>query len=221
MRVVRSQRKDFRTSQSVSAKQERFCEEYLVDFNATKAAIRSGYSSKSASALGYQLLHHPSLQPVLIEKLKAQSIRLGIDADTMLKFLYEVASFEIGELFNDDGTVKRPKELSKLGQRVVSGFKVRELFDRDEEGRKVQVGNIVEVKLNAKIAAIDFIGRWLKMWTRAVEVHDKRDVQELLREATQRARRMRREREESARPSSVRNVPEGAGVKLPYEPDPR
>src|SRR5258708_9827146 len=54
----------------ISDKQQRFVDEYLVDSNATQAAIRAGYSKRSASSLGKQLLQNP---PVLLAVTKARA----------------------------------------------------------------------------------------------------------------------------------------------------
>jgi len=58
---------------SLTDKQARFCNEYLVDYNATQAAIRAGYSKKTASEQGYQQLHKTSVQEYLKSALSSQS----------------------------------------------------------------------------------------------------------------------------------------------------
>lgn len=72
-------------------KQERFCQEYLVDSDATKAAKRAGYSEKSAGYIGYQLLQKTPVKARLIELRKEQTERVHIDADYVLSSLKAVA----------------------------------------------------------------------------------------------------------------------------------
>lgn len=74
----------------LNAKQERFANEYIVDLNATQAAIRAGYSAKTAGQQGFDLLKHPEIV-ALIETLKAnRSERVNVTQDYVLSNLYEV-----------------------------------------------------------------------------------------------------------------------------------
>jgi len=76
---------------SLNERQTRFAEEYAVDFNATQAAIRAGYSEKTAGAIGWELLKKPEIQQ-RIEFAKAeQSKRTAIDADWVLRRLVQNA----------------------------------------------------------------------------------------------------------------------------------
>lgn len=69
----------------LTPKQERFCEEYLIDLNATQAAIRAGYSKKTAKQQGTENLAKPAIAAV-IEQLKAErSRRTRIDADEVMR----------------------------------------------------------------------------------------------------------------------------------------
>ena len=81
-------------TKSLTAKQARFVEEYLVDLNATQAAIRAGYSEARASEIGYQLLQKT---PVTAEIEKAQaerSKRVEVTQDDVIRLLYREAEGE-------------------------------------------------------------------------------------------------------------------------------
>lgn len=75
----------------LSAKHKCFCEEYLVDLNATQAAIRAGYKEKTARSQGQRLLTNVDIQKYIAELQKKQSERTGITADTVLKELEKIA----------------------------------------------------------------------------------------------------------------------------------
>lgn len=75
----------------LSVKHKRFCEEYLVDLNATQAAIRAGYKEKTARSQGQRLLTNVDIQKYIAELQKKQSERTGITADTVLKELEKIA----------------------------------------------------------------------------------------------------------------------------------
>ncbi|RLA54114.1 MAG: terminase small subunit, partial [Gammaproteobacteria bacterium] len=66
-------------------KRAMFCREYLVDFNATQAAIRAGYSVQTAGAQGGQLLQILEVQVYVAELMDARSKRVDITADDVLR----------------------------------------------------------------------------------------------------------------------------------------
>lgn len=71
-------------------KQKRFCEEYLVDLNATKAALRAGYAEKTAYSQGQRLLKNVEINDCISELKEKQSVRTGITADKVLEELAQL-----------------------------------------------------------------------------------------------------------------------------------
>lgn len=78
-------------------KQKRFCEEYIIDLNATQAAIRAGYSENSAMEQGYQLLQKTSVSGYIQELIKLRSERTQITADQVIKELAKVGFSNISD----------------------------------------------------------------------------------------------------------------------------
>ncbi|HEY8969729.1 MAG TPA: terminase small subunit [Puia sp.] len=78
-------------SSNLTDKQKRFCEEYLTDMNATQAAIRSGYSAKTARQVGSENLSKPDIQAYIRGLIDARSERTEISADFVIQALKEVA----------------------------------------------------------------------------------------------------------------------------------
>lgn len=74
----------------MTAKQKRFCDEYLVDCNATQAAIRAGYSEKTAYAVGSENLRKPEIKDYIDERLKQMQDRTIADAAEVMKYLTSV-----------------------------------------------------------------------------------------------------------------------------------
>lgn len=72
-------------------KQERFCEEYLIDLNATQAAIRAGYSEKTAQEIGSENLSKPMVHARIAELKAERSKKLSIDADWVLRRLVSIS----------------------------------------------------------------------------------------------------------------------------------
>lgn len=79
-------------------RQERFVEEYLVDLNATQAAIRAGYSEKSARQMGAENLSKPSIQAAIAQAQQERAERTGITADRALREAWNVAIADAREL---------------------------------------------------------------------------------------------------------------------------
>ena len=77
---------------SITAKQKRFCDEYLVDLNATQAAIRAGYSKKRASEQAYQLLQKTTVQNYIQNRKADRVERTEITQDFVLRELMAIAS---------------------------------------------------------------------------------------------------------------------------------
>jgi phage terminase small subunit len=73
----------------LSEKQQRFCEEYLLDLNATQAAIRAGYSEASSRQIGSENLSKPDIQEYLTQLQRERSQRVALDADWVLRRLRE------------------------------------------------------------------------------------------------------------------------------------
>ena len=73
-------------------KQRRFVDEYLVDLNATQAAIRAGYSERSASAIGCENLSKPELADAISMAQAERSSRTKVTADDVLRELWRIAT---------------------------------------------------------------------------------------------------------------------------------
>lgn len=78
-------------SKKLSPKQDRFCKEYLVDFNATQAAIRAGYSQKTAYSIGQENLKKPEVQARIAELVAEKESALICSADEALQLVSEIA----------------------------------------------------------------------------------------------------------------------------------
>ena len=74
----------------LTAKQQRFCDEYLIDLNATQAAIRAGYSEKTSNEQGSRLLRNVSVKDYIANRMAEKEKRLIADQDEVLKYLTAV-----------------------------------------------------------------------------------------------------------------------------------
>ena len=106
-------------------KQEAFCREYVVDYNATQAAIRAGYSKKTANEQGAQNLAKLSIQK-RVEQLKSNILeKVEIRAEDVALSDRDVIEVTWEELHNWDGyvaTAKPPEELTDRQKRAIKGL---------------------------------------------------------------------------------------------------
>jgi phage terminase small subunit len=109
----------------LTAKQQRFCDEYLIDLNATQAAIRAGYSVKTAGAIGTENLQKPLIKDYIEKRMAEKEKNLIADQDEVLKYLTAVLRGEsvseeivienIGDFTSKARTMKKePSEKDKL-----------------------------------------------------------------------------------------------------------
>jgi phage terminase small subunit len=89
----------------LNAKQERFCCEYVIDCNATQAAIRAGYSRRTASSIGEELLRKPEVSAKISELKAGINEKLALDADFVLSKLIAIAGFSINKIADFDGQI--------------------------------------------------------------------------------------------------------------------
>ena len=83
-----------------TTKQEQFCKEYIIDTNGSKAAIRAGYSSKTAYSIANELLKKPELQQRITELRDERAKRTGIDPDRIIKELSVIAFSNIADVLD-------------------------------------------------------------------------------------------------------------------------
>jgi phage terminase small subunit len=74
----------------MTPKQQRFCDEYLIDLNATQAAIRAGYSKKTAYSIGIENLRKPEIKSYIDARMAEKESELIADQDEVLKYLTAV-----------------------------------------------------------------------------------------------------------------------------------
>lgn len=107
----------------MNEKQKRFCDEYLKDLNATKAAIRGGYSKETAKEIGYQLLHKTSLQKYLKSKIAKIEKKNNLTIEKVIKELQKIG-FDIepdGEIMFYTNKIKALEDLLDYLQTANNG----------------------------------------------------------------------------------------------------
>lgn len=149
---------DARPVKELTPKQAQFVREYLIDRNATQAAIRCGYSAKSAYSTGDELLKKPEIAKAVQEAMDKRAERTEITADRVLREIACLALYDPSELVQQPCT--KPEDIALLPEhvrRAIIGWS----WDK--------MGNFV-LKLSPKVPALDQLGRHLKLFTDKVEL---------------------------------------------------
>ena len=90
----------------MNSKQQRFVEEYLIDLNATQAAILAGYSPKTANVIGCENLSKPEISNAISRAMAERSRRTGISQDRVVQELAKIAFVNITDICDPAGQIK-------------------------------------------------------------------------------------------------------------------
>lgn len=134
----------------LTAKQQRFVEEYLVDLDATKAAIRAGYAPKAAGQQGYQLLQIPSIAAAIKAKRDQVTAKLDISIERVLLEAARLAFFDARKLFNADGSPKKLTELDDDTAAAIQGVDVATIGNEE-----IGIGQVLKYKAADKNSAVE------------------------------------------------------------------
>jgi phage terminase small subunit len=142
----------------LTPQQEQFCAEYLIDLNATQAAIRSDYSPRSATATSSKLMAMPKIQARLQELSQDRTRRTQVDADYVLNRLVEIDQLDVAEILEDSGEIKPIKQWPRHWRTLISGMDVAEMFDGRGKDKE-HIGNMIKIKWPDKIKNLELLGQ--------------------------------------------------------------
>jgi phage terminase small subunit len=154
----------------ITAKMQRFVEEYLKDSNASAAAERAGYGGgkNGAAVMGHRLLQNPVIAARIQEARAAQHGQVSkdfgapvLDPDRVLREVEHIAYMDPLHALNEDGTPKKISEIPEATRRAISKIKVR----IDGEGAQT-----VELSFWDKPKGLEMLGKRLKLFTEKVEL---------------------------------------------------
>lgn len=163
----------------LTPKQARFVSEYLIDLNATQAAIRAGYSEKTANEIGAENLAKPSIKAAIDAAIQSRTIETKIDANWVLKRLADEAEADIADLYDDNGNILPVKQWPKIWrQGLVQGIetettrpkgskgtgqwrgKTQDVHDEDDPAEETIV---TKIKLDSRIKRTELIGKHVRV----------------------------------------------------------
>lgn len=147
----------------MTPKQKRFCDEYLIDLNATQAAIRAGYSVKTAQEQSSRLLSNVMVQEAISKAMAARSKRTGVNQDRVVLERAKIAFVKMTDAVDSNGRIREDATDDDLA--CIESIKYKE--SDNEFGGSVER----EVKIGSKLKALELLGKHLGMWNDKLDVN--------------------------------------------------
>lgn len=142
----------------LNLRQLRFIDEYLIDLNATQAAIRAGYSAKTAGQMGFELLKKPQIQQAIEKAREKTAQKLEITRERVLEEYAKLAFLDPRRFYNADGTLKKVPDMDEDTAAALMGFEVDEIKMGEDSPA---IGVTQKIKWHDKKAALDSITRMM------------------------------------------------------------
>lgn len=147
-------------------RQEQFCKEYIIDLNATQAAIRAGYAAKSADANATRLMGNDGVKERIAELMGNRAKRTEVTADMIVQELALIAFMDIGDLVDSDGDMLDMEELKEQGlSRLIAEVST---VENTKMGTKTRI-----LKALPKMQALKMLGDHLGMFKYNVDLTTK------------------------------------------------
>jgi len=139
---------------ALTAKQKLFVDEYLIDLNATQAAIRAGYSPNNADKIGSELLGKTRVSDAISKAMAERSKRTGVNADRVVTELAKIAFVNASDVIDADTATLKP-DAAPEDTAAIQSVKVK-TFGEDGLER--------EIKMADKLKALELLGKHLGMF---------------------------------------------------------
>lgn len=150
---------------ALTPKQEMFVAEYLVDLNATQAAIRAGYSEKTANEQGSRLLANVKISAAISEAQAKRSERTEITQDRVLAELAKIGFSDLRKVLTSTGNLAGPEDWDDETAGAIASM---EIVTRpggvNGEGER-EVEHVAKIKTWDKLSALEKLGKHLGMFS--------------------------------------------------------
>lgn len=134
-------------------KQELFAREFIVDLNATQAAIRAGYSEKSSRNQGARMMANDDILDRIAELKAERNEQVGVDAAYVLRRLTEIDQMDVLDILLANGELKPIKDWPKVWRTTLSGMDVVEMASADSAAL------LKKIKWPDKVKNLELLGR--------------------------------------------------------------
>jgi len=146
---------------SLNRRQKAFVAEYLKDLNASQAALRAGYSARTARSIGTENLQKPAIKAAIEAAITKRAERVEVKTDDVLRELLRLGLSDAADAFSPSGQLLAIRDMPLEVRRAIASVKVTVT----DEGETIK-----EVKFWDKPRGLEMLGRHLKLFTDRVEV---------------------------------------------------
>lgn len=154
--------------QKLTPKQAKFIDEYLIDLNATQAAIRAGYSKKTAEVIGYENLTKPYIAEKIQERRNELKESAEIDQAWVLERYKRLAEVDPADFLNDNGSLKAIHDMPKKVRYAIQGLDISET-------------DVKKIKMSDKKATLDSIAKLLGLVIEKHQLGIDESIEDVLR----------------------------------------
>jgi phage terminase small subunit len=150
----------------LTGKRKQFCDEYLIDMNATQAATRAGYSKRTAKSQGQRLLTKVDIQEYLAKLKAKRSVRTEITQDLVLTELAKVGFSDLRKTLTSEGHLIDPQDWDDETAGAISSLEVVAMRGGDDDG---PIEYVHKIKMWDKMNALEKMGKHLGMFPTKLE----------------------------------------------------
>lgn len=147
----------------LNPKQTAFCEEYILDFNGTQAAIRAGYSKKTAAIQAFDLLRKPNIQQKIQELINNRSQKTEHSGAEVIRRLWELANIDISDIMTiDEGGSVQAIPIDQLPPgtgRLISKIKEKRTIKESSDGSSQTMYGQLEYEVPDRRACLELLGK--------------------------------------------------------------
>lgn len=156
---------------ALTPQQERFCQEYIVDLNATQAAIRAGYAANAAKVQASRLLTKANVKERVAALQQTVADKAGISAQWVLEEFKKVAGADTRKLFDDNGNLRPIQDLPDDVAAAISSVEVERRTDGHGEDKEVY--HVHKIKRWDKLRALESLAKHLGLLVDKTEISGK------------------------------------------------
>ena len=173
----------------MNAKHAQFVAEYLIDLNATQAAIRAGYSAKTAASQGERLLRNAEIATAVSDGQRKRLDSAELSATRVLEEMRRLAFSDVRDLFDEQGKLRPIHTLTREQSAAIAGL---EVIIKNAEAGDGHMDTVHKIKVWDKPRTLEMLGKHFKLLTDQISITtDDANIQRLL-DGRQRAAKARK-----------------------------
>jgi phage terminase small subunit len=173
----------------LNPKQSMFCKEYVVDFNGTQAAIRAGYSKKTANEIARKLLTKVDIQNEIQKLTKKRADRVEKTGDDVVRLLWKMAGLDLADYVSvvDGGEVQAIPfdQLPEGATKLISEIEEKSVIKESADGQTLTKFSNLKYKLPEKTKCLEMLGRHYGLFNDKLKL-EVDNLPELIRSARER-----------------------------------